>query len=1084
DDNYTLTLMSGPGGFQDAAGNDLDGEPHWPMPPGTSGNGTSGGNFFVDFSMDMVSAAYPTPLTPLNPPGSLIYDPSAVGVINNAGDTDSFTLNLDVGQKLSVAAHPLAGGLQPMLTLYGPGSVVLGSGSAGVPGGEAILQTLAVATAGTYTVTVNSVGGTIGAYTLQLVLNAALEAESQGGASNNTPGSAQNIDPSFISLGGAGQRGAVLGTVDTSVGVLPAETEPNNSLATANNASANFTSFSNNLYHLGLSGTLLSSSDTDWYKLGAMQAGDVLTISDSGSSSSRGALPDSYVELYRAGSTIPVTFDDDNGPGTDSLIYRFTVTTADTYYVAASGFGGSFAGAYQLGIYLENTGPVPTTGGTVTTETEPNTTQAAATDASSSWRAVQYRSETNGSITSADVDYSSYQFTAGDLVSINIKPTGPAWAPKVALLNASGTVIASDDGTSVTNGNLSPLYGFIIPSTGTYFVRVQGYSGTGAYTSDIYLSTSTPPPMPVSEGDYFSLTLAAGQSLTFAATALAAGNLNLTLVDAAGNVLATGAAGATNVSQFISDYLAPSAGTYYVRVGGDGGLSYSVLATRGAEFDSEPNDTLASAQSIDQTRMVLGSLSGTDDYYSFSAAAGSTLMLATTTPGDGAGEFGNTLNPRLELYDPTNTLVASDDNSGPDGRNAFFSYLVSAGGVYKVRVAASGGTSGEYVLIVGNAAIPVVGAFAIPGAPEGAATAPVTGSFIGQAGDSFTATVDYGEGAGPQALALSGNTFTLSHAYLEGGSYAVSVVVTDTTTHLASAPSSANVGISDVAVIATIKGAPATISLGGSVSLNFTATNPNALETGPLIESWTILDGSNTVVASGTGGPFSFTPGAVGVYTVTFSAGESAVTDAETGTATATITVNPAPPTFLGAQIDDGNKQRSIIRSLTFTFSSPVTLSAGAITLALLNTAGSKSGTNDGAPPTDASSALGTPTSPNGGFTWVVPIKAASAFSAFGSLTDGVYTTTVHASLVTDAYGQHLTGADQTKTFHRLFGDVNGDMRVNATDYQQFTAAFGSSNLTANYLVYFDYNHDNRINANDYQQFSANFGKFLRLPTT
>ena len=54
------------------------------------------------------------------------------------------------------------------------------------------------------------------------------------------------------------------------------------------------------------------------------------------------------------------------------------------------------------------------------------------------------------------------------------------------------------------------------------------------------------------------------------------------------------------------------------------------------------------------------------------------------------------------------------------------------------------------------------------------------GSFTGQSGDSFTATVDYGEGAGPQPLTLTGNAFTLSHAYAEGGSYSVSVVVTDT----------------------------------------------------------------------------------------------------------------------------------------------------------------------------------------------------------------------------------------------------------------------------------------------------------------
>ncbi|MDB5172761.1 MAG: hypothetical protein JWN51_1534 [Phycisphaerales bacterium] len=200
--------------------------------------------------------------------------------------------------------------------------------------------------------------------------------------------------------------------------------------------------------------------------------------------------------------------------------------------------------------------------------------------------------------------------------------------------------------------------------------------------------------------------------------------------------------------------------------------------------------------------------------------------------------------------------------------------------------------------------------------------------------------------------------------------------------------------------------------------------------------------------------------------------------DANWGTAVANfIPVNPAAPTLLSTQIDDGNKQRSLVRSLTFTFSTPVTLSAGAITLALLNTAGSKSGTNDGAPPTDASAALGTPTSSDGGLTWVVPIMSTSPYSALGSLLDGVYTATVHAGLVTDAFNQPLAGGDQTKTFHRLFGDINGDKRVNASDYLAFSAAFGSNSLSANYNTYFDYNHDGRVNATDYLQFSNRFGK-------
>jgi hypothetical protein len=273
-----------------------------------------------------------------------------------------------------------------------------------------------------------------------------------------------------------------------------------------------------------------------------------------------------------------------------------------------------------------------------------------------------------------------------------------------------------------------------------------------------------------------------------------------------------------------------------------------------------------------------------------------------------------------------------------------------------------------------------------------------------------------------------------------------------------------------MAVQATITGAPAMIALGGSVNLDFSAMDPNALEMGPLVESWTIVDGSSTVVASGTGGPFTFTPTALGTYTVQFTAGESTVADGETGTATATITVTPAGPTVLSRQIDDGTNQRSLIRSFTFKFSSPVTLSAGAITLFQIQNLTTATGV-------DASAALGTPTTTDGGITWVVPILASSAFSTFGSLTDGVYQTTVHASLVTDGSSQHMAADNTGLKFHRMFGDFNGDKKVNATDYLKFSGAFGAVSPAANYLYYFDYNHDNKVNATDYLQFSPRFGK-------
>jgi Right handed beta helix region/PKD domain/Ser-Thr-rich glycosyl-phosphatidyl-inositol-anchored membrane family len=475
-----------------------------------------------------------------------------------------------------------------------------------------------------------------------------------------------------------------------------------------------------------------------------------------------------------------------------------------------------------------------------------------------------------------------------------------------------------------------------------------------------------------------------------------------------------------------------------------------------------------------------------------SAMAGQTLNISWRASNMGTGLVDIDLMSQSGGTGPAwqNNIVTATPNSGQYVWNIPES--IPTGANYLVRVACEGGNASgtSLPIVITSASVPVVAPFAIAATVEGTATAPVNGSFAGQAGDSFTATVDYGDGSGPQSLPLSGNSFTLTHAYIEGGGYTVSVVVTDTTANLTSAPSAASVSVSDVAVVATISGAPASIPLGGSVSLSFTASNPNALETGPLVESWTIQDGSSAVVASGTGGPCTFMPAAAGVYTVSFSAGESATADDETGTATVTITVSPATPTYLGTQIDDGNRQRSEIRSLTFQFSSPVTLSAGAITLAVSNAAGSNSGTNDGSAPTDASAALdlAKASTPNGGMTWVVPfIKSVAGFTdGSGSLVDNVYAATIHANLMTDAYGQHLTGGDQIKNFHRLYGDVTGAKNVNNADFTQFSNTYGLGWGEPHYNRYFDFKgptasapNGSAINNADFTQFSNRFGKKL-----
>src|SRR5262249_48597800 len=108
------------------------------------------------------------------------------------------------------------GPLQVQLELTGPG--VATSANSPAAGRPAVLQSIAINTTGSYTFTVSGLGGTSGTYTIQVDLNAALSSAAVGGASNQTLATAQSVDPSFVTLTGSAQRGAVLGTLAGGVG--------------------------------------------------------------------------------------------------------------------------------------------------------------------------------------------------------------------------------------------------------------------------------------------------------------------------------------------------------------------------------------------------------------------------------------------------------------------------------------------------------------------------------------------------------------------------------------------------------------------------------------------------------------------------------------------------------------------------------------------------------------------------------------------------------------------------------------------------------------------------------------------------
>jgi hypothetical protein len=112
------------------------------------------------------------------------------------------------------------------------------------------------------------------------------------------------------------------------------------------------------------------------------------------------------------------------------------------------------------------------------------------------------------------------------------------------------------------------------------------------------------------------------------------------------------------------------------------------------------------------------------------------------------------------------------------------------------------------------------------------------GSFADpRSNDSWTATVDYGDGSGPKPLALNTDkTFLLNHAYSTYGSYTVTVTVNDGHGGVGTAQKLVNVANAAPAV--TILDAPATFPKRGRVTVHGTASVPDPHDA--LTYRWTV----------------------------------------------------------------------------------------------------------------------------------------------------------------------------------------------------------------------------------------------------
>ena len=659
---YELTLSSNYFAFRDAVGNSLDG----------NNDGINGDNFTLEFGVDVDTLAYP-PMLALPPLGSMVYDPVIVGAIHAAGDTDTYTVQLDGNQLLSVVTEVLSASLQLEITVLDADDDSLVATLGGNAGESLALQTLR-GLSGAYKVQVHGVAGT-GQYRFTLVLNALVEQESLGGdVTNNTLASATPLEGGALAVGSIGRdRLAVIGERATG-----------------------------------------AATDDDYYRIHLL-AGQAASMALGWA---HGGNADLRLDLLAADAS-PLALAATTGFGTTLGIRDFVAPTEADYLLRVS---GSAAGRYTLVVTRGLSFNLPNV-----------IDNALLQDISLTGELLGYLGAASvgggsggsgggtlinlGSTASTFLDASGFRWDIQGDGNID-DGTGDAYdgGMRNTAMTSFNTGLAEDNGREIligpyATGGIQLSRKIYVPVDQSYARFLEIVTNTSAstvnFTVPIYTNLGS------DRNERFNLTSSGDTAVStadnwlitddsFAGTS--GGDPVVTHVVAGDGARVrpasfSGGNGSGEVSYRYNLTLAPGETQIIMHFASQAASQATALA-RAPELVATRLGTLDGLSARERAAIMNFKVdSGT---FTVQVNAGDVLQISTTTPGNGPGEPSNTLNPELELLNPAGTVVMFDRDGAADGRNAQLTHTALATGTYSVRVLTTSG-AGEFVLRVAGA---------------------------------------------------------------------------------------------------------------------------------------------------------------------------------------------------------------------------------------------------------------------------------------------------------------------------------------------------------------------------------------------